>query len=317
MIEFKSLNNLPDTALSKSHYYCDYIELIVLCDSDDGVAVNDIYDRFLEGERISDIGSEDGAISNEKWNSRIQCWFDQLVTRGESYGDDYPFEFIDGRISLKNDMNDRQKLYLGLLLCSLLSYIENSATFTSVFEKISCEATKSYLPAGAEVHVFGKSSATDTKYQGTLMNKVRELATDLSVKVTCSDDDFRKYDNGDGGVDVVAWVPFSNDTNLERKQIFLGQSASGKNWNTKQGSVDRMFNYLNLPRNVQNLLFVPFDFRDENRNFSEKGEITSELIFDRHRLMNLIDPDVIFNDDLGVLFQSKINASIDFEEDIV
>lgn len=48
MIEFKLLHKTPNETLCNSHYYCDYLELLALVDCDDGLSINDIYDRFLK-----------------------------------------------------------------------------------------------------------------------------------------------------------------------------------------------------------------------------------------------------------------------------
>ena len=57
MIDFKPLEVTPKQAFSKSHYYCDYIELLALLDCDDGVSQSDIYDRFYDDSVIEDICS--------------------------------------------------------------------------------------------------------------------------------------------------------------------------------------------------------------------------------------------------------------------
>ena len=58
MIKFKILEKTPSCAMDKTHHYCDYIELITLCNGVDGLSSSDIYVRFLEDEQIKEIGSE-------------------------------------------------------------------------------------------------------------------------------------------------------------------------------------------------------------------------------------------------------------------
>jgi hypothetical protein len=120
MIEFKILEKTPSCARGKTHHYCDYIELITLCDGDDGLSNSDIYDRFLEDERIQETGSEDGAESNDAWVAEINAWFSELTVRTSAYGENYPFEFRESRFLLKDKLNDYHYIYLGLLLCSSL-----------------------------------------------------------------------------------------------------------------------------------------------------------------------------------------------------
>lgn len=318
MIEFKSLSSTPNETICNSHYYCDYIELLALVDCDDGVSFSDVYDRFLEDEKIADIGTENNGHTSEVWNSRINNWFSEVNSRATHYGDYYPFSFDGVRVKKKDNIEDIHYIYICLLLSSLLKYLDGYHQVTTIFEKLSYYALKNYLPQDAEVHVFGVSSDRSSKYIGSLESKFTLLASDLGLTRSVRANIFRPGDNGDGGIDIVAWIPFKDDPNLERKQIFLGQSASGKNWSNKQASVDRVKNFLaDLPDNAQNVLFVPFDFRDADRNFCQNDEITASLIFDRHRIIRLIDIDDINNDILSSSFQEVINYALTFEEDIV
>ncbi|WP_392562727.1 hypothetical protein RHO12_04380 [Orbus sturtevantii] len=319
MIEFKSLSKTPDATLTNSHYYCDYIELLALVNIDDGIRIDDVYDRFLEDERIRGIGSESGGEENGIWISRVQHWFDELYSRTIHYGEHYPFISENNRIRLREQLDNIHYLYIFLLLCSSLNYITNYHTLTTIFEKCSYFAMKKYLPDVAEVHQFGVSTEKNERYKGKLIEKYKLLAQDLKLVLSDKPNLFRDMDNGDGGVDIVAWVPFKDDPNLDKKQIFMGQSACGKNWNNKQASVDRIKNYLiDLPSNAQNILFVPYDFRDSNRCFCQHGEITASIIFDRHRIIKLVNYSYIADDEImGEQFEKIIHATLNFKEDII
>ncbi|MEL0578074.1 hypothetical protein AAGW04_19995 [Pectobacterium aroidearum] len=318
MIEFKLLDKTPNETLCNSHYYCDYLELLALVDCDDGLSVSDIYDRFLEDNKISDIGTENGGLVNEEWMGRISGWFDEIGCRVSSYGDNYPFAYDGNRIRKINNIDKNHQLYILLLLCSLLKYINGYHSLTTLFEKISYVSLRKYLPSIAEVHVFGVSSERNARYSGSIDQKYSLLAQDLGLTRSTRPNVFRDGDNGDGGVDIVAWVPFRDDPNLDRKQIFLGQSASGKNWANKQASVDRVKNYImDLPSNSQNILFVPYDFRDSNRYFCQNDEITASLIFDRHRIIKLINiDDINIGSWIGTI-QGIMDYALSFEEDII
>lgn len=318
MIEFKLLDKTPNETLCNSHYYCDYLELLALVDCDDGISISDIYDRFLEDHKISDIGTDNGSIINEEWMGRITGWFDEIVFRSQSYGDSYPFVYEKSRIRKTDDFKEKHYMYVFLLLSSLLKYINGYHVLTTLFEKVSCVALKSYLPSIAEVHVFGVSSERNERYSGSIESKFNILAQDLGLTRSNRPNVFREGDNGDGGVDIIAWIPFRGDLNLDRKQIFLGQSASGKNWPNKQASVDRVKNYIvDLPSNAQNVLFVPYDFRDSGRFFCQNDELTASLVFDRHRIINLIDYKDINREPWMTKIQGVVDYSLSFEEDII
>ncbi len=316
MIEFKILDSPPSCARDKTHYYCDYIELIALCEGGNGISNSDIYDRFYEDGRIHCIGTEDGAESNESWVGEIDSWLEVLRCREVSYGDKYPFSFEDGRFMICQTLTEYQLVYLGLLLCSSLKYIENSSTFSSAFELASLYAMKEYLPQIAEVHTFGVSSGAD-KYSGSLRDRMEQLSADLNYPISSRPNVFRERDNGDGGIDIIAWLPFDSDSNLDKKLLFVGQSASTMDWAQKQASVNRLKSYLDVENTPINVLYVPYDMRDIERNIQEWTLVTTDILFDRHRLLQLLNPDVMFSGELGIQFKRLIESAVEFEEYII
>ncbi|MDO6835288.1 hypothetical protein Q4596_06610 [Pseudoalteromonas carrageenovora] len=316
MIEFQILEKTPKCAKDKTHYYCDYMELIALSAGTDGISSSDIYDRYQEDERITEIGTQTGAESNEAWMSDIENWFLEIVSRIEAYGDKYPFTYTEGRLIICQNMTENQLMYVGLLLCSSLRYIGNSSAFSSAFEYASLCAMKKYLPSYAEVHIFGVSSHAP-RYTGSLRDKIQQLSRDISFPVSSRPNVFREVDNGDGGIDIVAWLPFQQDTNLDKKLLFVGQSAATMDWGKKQSSVDRLKTYLDIETSLLNVLYVPFDMRDVDRNIREWTLVTTDILFDRHRLLGLLDPNDLFSGVIGENFKVLIESAVRYEEDIV
>ncbi|WP_305832339.1 hypothetical protein [Photobacterium leiognathi] len=317
MIEFKILEKTPDCARDKTHHYCDYIELIALCSDEDGLSNSDIYDRFLDDGRISEIGSEDGAESNESWVAEIGNWFSELSARVIAYGDSYPFHFVEDRFALKQEIDDSHCVYLGLLLCSSLRYIENSSILSSAFEYASLCAMKSYLPNLAQVHIFGVSSRNQGLYVGSLESKIRLLSEHTNYPVSSRPNVFRNGDNGDGGIDIVAWLPFLEDSNLDKKLLFIGQSAATMDWARKQHSVERLHSYLDIETKTLNTLYVPFDMRDYDRNIREWTLVTTDILFDRQRMIKLLKPNELFSGELGGDFKEIIEAAVTYEEEMI
>lgn len=74
---------------------------------------------------------------------------------------------------------------------------------------------------------------------------------------------------------------------------------------------------MDLPSNSQNILFVPYDFRDSSRYFCQSDEITASLIFDRHRITKLVNIDDINVDSWIDTIQEIMNYALSFEEDIL
>lgn len=328
MFRVKNIATPPDRTFSKAHYYSDYIELVALLSSDDLVSDQDIYDRFYDSGVINEdsdvlgseawIGSDFASEYVQRWNDRILQWFALLQSRVQSYRELYPFDVTTNTIKLKKNLTLQQKLYLGLLLASCNSYHNKQPLFSAIFEEISKVAMCSYLGGASTVHRFGASGLANERYVGSLKSKMTRLATDIDCELTSKLHVFKEGDNGDGGVDIVAWLPFPYDSCLSRTQVFLGQSATGKNWNTKQGSVARVKNYINIPDTSLNTLFVPYDMRDIERRYDEEGEITASIVFDRYRIMSLLDDATyLMKTDKGHEFFDMIEQAIIFEEDLV
>jgi hypothetical protein len=328
MLEFINIATPPDRTYSKSHYYSDYIELVALLSSDDLVSEQDIFDRFYDSGVINEDnstigtddwnGSENASEYVQRWNDRILQWFGLLESRAQSYGENYPFIVSAKTIELKQNLSDQSKIYLGLLLASSNSYHNKQPLLTTIFEEISKFAMSAYIGSSSSVHCFGVSGLQNNRYTGSLHDKMTLLANDIDCELTTRQHLFRKGDNGDGGADIVAWLPFPNDICLSRTQIFLGQSATGKNWNTKQGSVARIKNYINIPDTSLNILFVPYDMRDIERRYDEEGEITASVVFDRYRIISLIDDEsLVWQSERGPEFLQVIEQAISFEEDLV
>lgn len=317
MIEFNKLDKTPNCAKDKTHHYCDYVELIALVNGSDGVSNSDIYDRFLEDDRIASIGSELGAEVNESWVSSIDTWITEIRSRIIAYEECYPFLFCDGRIVRKAELTERNHIYIGLLLCSCLRNFDNTSILSSSFEYASFCAMKKYLPNIAEVHIFGVSSGTVGRYTGSLEIKMRKLAGDTGYNLKSRPNLFRRVDNGDGGADIVAWVPFNNDSNMDKKLFFIGQSASTMAWPDKQHSGERIKSYLDIENTVLNVLYVPYDMRDYDRNIQEWGQVTTDILFDRQRMINLLDPEDLFSGNIGQQFKSVIEYAASYSEGIV
>ncbi|MBQ4851927.1 hypothetical protein [Pseudoalteromonas sp. MMG012] len=327
MFEARNISTPPDRTYSKSHYYSDYIELVALLASDDLVSVQDIFDRFLDSGVINEDGSETSSedwngsdVASEyiqRWNDRITQWFFLLRSRALAYGNFYPFTVTTSTIQLNANLGEEQKIYIGLLLASSNRYHNKQPLLTTAFEEISKLAMCVYAGTNATVHRFGVSGHQNNRYTGSLRDKMNQLADDIDCEITGRNHLFRDGDNGDGGVDIVAWLPFPNDTCLSRTQIFLGQSATGTNWNMKQASVSRVKNYIRIPDTTLNLLFVPYDMRDVERRFEEEGEITASIVFDRFRIISLIDAVNVWASERGSELLGVVEQAISYEEDLV
>lgn len=311
----QEIGSTPNYAYFNSHYFCDYIELLALINNTDIVSASDIYTKYLEDGKIGDIGSDEGSDTNDKWSSRISEWFILLEQRQIKFADSYPFIIISDNIKLKATISNQQNSYLLLLLSATRKYVRDNNLLTTDFERISYEVLKSYLPDFAKTFQFGKSNISYDRYTGHITNKIDSLANDLKCKTRYEEHYFAGNNTGDGGLDIVAWVPFPEDKNQKNIQVYLGQCATGKDWLDKQDDTQKFPNkYITFAGEINYIMFIPYDGRNSDGHFSEDAKMGKYLLFDRFRLLQIMDNHEFIE---SLPSFSLVQQAIEFEEDIV
>jgi len=210
-----------------------------------------------------------------------------LHSRQLRFKDAWPFELKEDVIYAKTSCdNSLHRLYIALLLASALKYItkkrhnEITASLETIGYRVFCQL----MPAPWIVKPFG-AHHTDG-YQGTLFNKITQLAIDLNTRCAAEQDDFKQGDSGDGGLDLVAYHPMGDKlghipvafaqcgcslSDLKHKQL----EAHSANWRNK----------IHLQHPHANYYFAPHDLRKNSGIWDEKlGEV---IMLDRTRIIYL------------------------------
>lgn len=271
----------PDYPKDDTNLYADFVELLAVFSKGDGIAHGDVLDRFF-GEPDENNSTETND-ANESFVDRI---FSMIEERSFLYANLYPFYFGDEQaIRLKDNLSMPQKLYLFLLLSSSLDIFKAfNAEITTDFEKVSCEAIKSFLP-NAIVKPFGKHS----KYSGTAKEKIKKLADEIGLPT----DDYEmgnigERNNQERGLDIVSWLPFEDK--CQNKVVFLCQCACGKQFESKQHDIRRYEHYYRFYRTKpQRTLFVPYSLiNPKESKFYHSDYVEDDyLLFERLRIINL------------------------------
>lgn len=312
---------LPECSKYKKQYYADYIELISLV-SDDFVSRADIRDRLQdEGKRAKTDSPNDGEIGsmesqrNDKEEGIVNNYFDYIEVRSTVYKTNYPF-YIDKEKGIKciekESLSEHQKLYIYMLIASSLNTFTKLDTYIADdFEKISELALKAYLPSSAKVYGFGSNSA----YTGNAKNKIRTLAKDMNI-YRIDDrliDQIPNQNTKEKGLDIIGWLPFEDEN--PNTLIVLGQSACGKDWFGKQletSRYDRFYQYYMTP--FIHAMFYPEDFENRDGLFQLDADLIGNLVFERRRLINLINHDIFKH----LLYGNQIiNRFVEYREDLV
>ncbi len=297
-------------SLPKSYYdvhaWADYLEILCLVSVDQNLSKGDILDRIrtikddvsMDGDDSEDISIEDQeeisglgpAQMNDKWVTRVNDWFEHLSYRSCSFSNAYPFSLSGAEdvIEVTTTLSAEKELYIFLLLCANLRYCKSSiSVLTRTFEQLSAEVLKSCLADTAEVHIFGTSQTEEGRYTGNLWKNINQLAQDLGEKLSIEEKDLPKPNYGDGGLDIVAWIP-SGDSNSHRIVIF-GQCACTEEWETKQytATARKWRQFMSLSAGVSTVVFIPHSLRQANGGWHDKANIAT-VMMDRSRFMFLL-----------------------------
>jgi hypothetical protein len=289
----------PEQPGHMEHLYADYVEMVALFSGRNFVTSADILDRLQDEGFIrteDDAEDSNAAEKNDKNESWVNEIFRILEERSIIYQNDYPFNYINQKIVLAENINHQHELYLTLLLCSNLTLFKNvRSSLTSDFEMISAYALVGYLPSHAKVRQFGKQ----TEFDGAAAKiKIRQLATEMKVQVNehelANVSDKNKMERG---LDVVGWIPFADG--CPNMISILGQCACGLDWYNKHHDTKRFVNYLNFyKKDPIHAMFIPFNLNGKysSTEFYRGDDIEKEtLLFERKRLTEFFGNQEEFN----------------------
>lgn len=335
---FQQLTELPRERAT--HHWADYVELLTLTHIDGEFSPADLLERWDERDDLGELQIQEGPDEDDgdeglfdappaslDWSSAARRdrrhrlagdVFEHLLYRADRFGDSYPFEVQLGTIRLLRRRVDAahhgHQTYLFLLLASCLRYIQTSERkhFTSNFEQVAAEMLSHWLPPHAEVHVFGTASASSPapRYTGTLLNKAQQLAADLREELARKK--FSDRDSGDGGLDLVAWLPTGDDE--KGVPTWFAQATCRVDWQLKQYEPLKWNTYIPPTSPRGNLLFIPFCFRQAGGAWHDENWVTEAVIIDRARFLWLTE---LLSPDLDSLPQSALADALAYRLEVV
>ncbi|HEX8675398.1 MAG TPA: hypothetical protein VF710_26115 [Longimicrobium sp.] len=290
------------------HAWADYIEMLCLVDPDRFVSRADVADRIRERKDVGELTAEPGVdgdpvaapedLAREDFEEpelddaraeRLDGWFRHLVFRAGVVGEAYPFIVDAGGRSVERraELTELQRLYVFLLLCSSLRYVRRHHPLTTGFEQLGLEGMRRMLPDGSDLYIFGKGGPVE-RYTGTLWEKMGQLADDLKSIRTAERRDFPDTDTGDGGLDLVGWVPHPDE--LPSRLVLFAQCACTENWVAKQATsgFTQWVNRIKFLAPPANMVFIPFLYRAADGRWHKEDTIRQSILIDRLRLLRLL-----------------------------
>jgi hypothetical protein len=304
---FSEIGN-PKYTKNKFTFYADFIELCAVFSSTDGVSFGDVQDRFFGHKDYKKAKSRD---DDDSWLNEL---FSFINERENIFGEDYAFSVSDDNlITLKTDLNWRNKLYISMLIASKLNiFSEFKSIVTIEFETISYEVFKEFLPSHAITKEFGKNSP----YVGNASNKISDLANDIGLKINeyeLSGVSERNYQ--ERGLDIIGWIPFSDS--CMNKLIYLAQCACGKDVESKYHDTRRFENYfIYYKTKPQHVMMMPYSLINTQENkFYNSDLIENEfLIFERKRILTFFNNQKVFE---SLELFEMVESCILYTQDIV
>jgi hypothetical protein len=235
--------------------------------------------------------SNDGQLEDEI-SSEFLFLFRFLEGRQNFYDSSYPFqvERKENKLILKTELTPRQRLYLAFLISSVLRIFSPAIrnTIGHLFEEATLYAFKSMIAREAQIGFFGSGNSQDAlMFNGSFFNKVTQLANVLQTDTTTSfkQNSHDHEHNGDGGLDWVAWLPFSDGRS--KIPVYFAQCACGNNWIDKEWDAheDKWRNYIQLKDSYIVFHFVGKSFRKQDGEWYKPDQITKLVLIDRPRLL--------------------------------
>ncbi len=315
------LSSLPRKN-SAAHVWVDYIELLCLFNRDRIITKADVLDRqrdesdfhadMIETTAEAEPNGFEGydletdelenslpglkvSETKDKEERQLDDLFRHLSYRQVAFHEFYPFQIgDDGQTCYRHELlSEKHKFYIFLLLASNLNYFpRRHHILTRTFEIVSWAALKEFLPASAEVHIFrpiGEMRDNHQHYAGNLWNRMKTLADDLRERLLLEESHISSRDSGDGGVDLIGWVP-AGDSLTGGLLCVFAQCACTDEWITKQNSskVDAWRLKLTFTSPPSNMVFIPFCFRNASGEWWRPHEISQSILVDCVRLIHFL-----------------------------
>lgn len=305
--------------------WADYIELLTMLHPDRKLSIEAIKDRLIDendgnvkkalhqinamGKKVITLNidkiaedqfeDDNDPEDEQRIKTAIIGVVDYLKCRKSIVSNYYPFE-VDNKysISLKKRLANKHKIYIILLLSSLIRVITRKGGFSYIlthrFENLCEHPFRLLVPQLATMKFFGAGGSADEKDEpiGQLFyDKVIDLAKNLHLPLhpLFTHETAGVHNVGDGGLDWVAWMPFAD--NLDMLPTYFAQCACGTDWEDKLFDANKakwsqfiLFNY-----DYQLFHFIPKSYRELDNKWLNGTKLHTAILIDRFRIIELLE----------------------------
>lgn len=250
-------------------------------------------DPVAEEDALPDVSGDDlDEIEDDAEDAFTDDVLTQMLSRLHVLDEDYPFEIATeaGIVRLRDEVTDRQKVYLGLLAASCLAYVPGKQdVLTSRFERLGKVVLERYLGGTARVEIFGTKADEGELFSGDLRERLKKLSKAMRLELQEGAAE-EVSSSGDHGLDLVAWWPLDDDDPAFGQAIMWAQSGCGKDWPAKQGSAAAA-NWVNVfivNVDILTCVLIPYWYRESGGAWYRKTKIAKNIVLDRRRILWLL-----------------------------
>jgi len=261
---------------------------------------------FIEYEAFS---CADGSCSIESLRSRLSAPEDEIDINGTEEGDDlvlaklqeallycserkfafrgYPCKISTNSLTINDSFDCKAYYYYFLLLSNRLNMrsenVQGGIDATKMFERLCRCVASEYLGPYSKCVIFG------TAVKSPFKDKVNDILNKLHISGKYKEPFGGTGHHKDGGVDLVAWIPFLD--NKDSQLIAIGQCKTGDSWEVFLKKVDFFSNYSTKQPFVEPvyMFFVTEDFGQYK--WEERSK-SAGLLFDRRRILEYLPKDI-------------------------
>ena len=295
------MSTLPRASKAyEKNVWADFVELLCLVSLDKEISLSDLVEvARQEDSAQSERGDQDSAEKEDSFRQQFSDVFRYLFSRKQSFGDFYPFSFVDeDTICIEQTpLSAGQKLYLFLLYASNLSRFTKSeqARLTKDFEALSKTVIKLVFPQ-FNVEIFGTASREGEPFHGgSVFDRLQRLSQYLNTTLSDAALKNQRYcqAGGDAGIDLVGFAQIEADGSRAPfvPTLFAQCACSVDEWKDKQSSIK----HETISKKIINLasyfefIIVPFSLRGTDGSWSNTDLDRIVVIpIDRVRFLHII-----------------------------
>lgn len=266
---------------NRLHVLADYIECHALESAGNECSIASLRAAFaMHDDEINLNGVEEG---DDRAYAKLDEALQTCASRKTLRQNDYPYVIDGERCVLKEELSEREWIYIFLLLATRMNMqtqrVQGGADATQLFEHLCKSVAHHYFGEHSNCIVMG------TANNGSFKDKFIDLLNKLNIDGKFQAPQGWTNATKDGGVDIVAWLPFADKK--DSQLIALGQCKTGTTWDKSLKKQD-IFRKFSTRQPMASPVYMFFVAESMGTYKWEENSIDAGIVFDRQRIMEYL-----------------------------